>query len=158
MSGSISNTQGSSPIQTSTLIDPNASLTGDTSTSMSTYLATMANAINQRFTEMMNMAKMMATGEFTTGLITKLAASGVKLDGIPIDQYITDKQNLVSGVVGGVTGQIDADVLMESPGTLFLLQQIMTKLKDAMAGLQAAGAQPGTVLNAANTSFTRGLG
>jgi hypothetical protein len=160
MSGSVGLVGSNLMVNASTL--DGQSVSGfDGNTRMNSYLASMATAINDRFEQLMGLAMMMSSGIVTKELLAKLDDLGVTVDGIGLETYANNTANhsnvTENGTVNTSVVQIDPDVLMESPGTLFLLQQIMTKLKDAMAGLQAAGAQPGSVLTAAMQKFGQGL-
>jgi hypothetical protein len=130
---------------------------GTATTRMTQYLGNMADAINDRFDMLMQLAVLMSTGQFSDELLTKLGHDGVTIDGTKINTYATGNNVTTTTVNGATVRKIDPDALLESPGTLFLLQQIMTKLKDAMAGLQAAGATPGQSLTAAAQAFKQGL-
>ncbi len=104
---------------------------------MSAYLYTVANAIDTKFDQLTTLACTMAGTTSGTG-------------------------TTAAGVIGGMgiaTSGLDlsTDGIMESPGTMFLLQQVMSRLKDAMAAIQAAGAVPGTALSAATQAFKQGL-
>lgn len=52
---------------------------------------------------------------------------------------------------------IDTDGIMENPGTLFLIQQVLSQMKDSLSAVGAVGKVPGDALTQAVQSFQRGV-
>ena len=118
-------------------------------------------------------------------LLEKLERNGVTIDGVGINTCSTsgviagnDGSHQVDGTAiqhkkgdfvpistwtDGIEGteiaarKIDNSALMENPGTLFLIQQIMTQMKDSMAALQAAAGVGGQVVTASMADFKQNL-
>ena len=104
---------------------------------MSAYLGTIATSLDQKFDALVNLAQGMAgSGLIITTTQRVASAAGTSLSGLDITS---------------------ADSIMESPGTMFMIQQVMSRLKDAMAAIQAAGAVPGQALSQATQAFKQGL-
>jgi hypothetical protein len=50
------------------------------------------------------------------------------------------------------------EAILESPGTLFLIQQLLSQMKDAVSAVQAIGKQPEAVRSQAVQDFSRSMG
>lgn len=144
-------------------------------TGFHSVLAGAATSINGMFQDILAISQMLSSGimnnpggtSATTGpavnLITRLGNLGLKIGTDALGASGTfETGSITNGVFTASTAVFTAirvknESLMENPGTLFLIQTIMTQMKDSMAALQAAAGTGSQALAAANADFKQSL-